>query len=221
MSSLCQHQQHPRACDSYPADAVSITTTRVSTTWDHSPTFCGSEVQCIGSPAWLILHEQSSSTHFWSTDFSLSHLAVFIVIEPVHPLILTHISTTSPPEQHTTSHTNMADSESEPKAPGSIELIESTENAEKVTAPKASNLVSPPGSKTPPVSASKRPSLRPDPSSDKNQKRSESINADALSKALKEFEEVGRQRERTPGTSPSRKRQRVYGDRLVLDLSLG
>lgn len=114
----------------------------------------------------------------------------------------------------------MADSESDPKGPGSIELIESTENAEKVTALKASNLVSPPGSKTPPVPTSKRNSLRPNQSSDKNPKRSESVNPDALSKALKEFEEAGRQRERTPGTSPSRKRQRVYGDRLVLNCPL-
>jgi cell division cycle 20-like protein 1, cofactor of APC complex len=42
---------------------------------------------------------------------------------------------------------------------------------------------------------------------------------DALSKALMEFEEAGRQRERTPGGSPSRKRQRVYNDRWVLQCS--
>ena len=44
---------------------------------------------------------------------------------------------------------------------------------------------------------------------------SEAIDADALSKALKEFEEAGQVRERTPIGSPHRKRQRVYGDRLV------
>lgn len=37
----------------------------------------------------------------------------------------------------------------------------------------------------------------------------------ALSKALKDMEDAGRVRERTPGASPSRKRQRVYGDRSV------
>jgi len=41
----------------------------------------------------------------------------------------------------------------------------------------------------------------------------DAIDPNALSKALlKEFEDVGR-RESTPGGSPSRKRQRVYGDR--------
>lgn len=37
----------------------------------------------------------------------------------------------------------------------------------------------------------------------------------ALSKALKDMEDAGRVREITPGASPSRKRQRVYGDRSV------
>ncbi|KAG9238165.1 WD40-repeat-containing domain protein [Amylocarpus encephaloides] len=42
------------------------------------------------------------------------------------------------------------------------------------------------------------------------------IDPNALSKALlKEFEDAGRQRETTPGGSPSRKRQRVYGDRFI------
>lgn len=40
------------------------------------------------------------------------------------------------------------------------------------------------------------------------------LDPNALSKALfKEFEEGGRSRDITPGGSPSRKRQRVYGDR--------
>ena len=37
----------------------------------------------------------------------------------------------------------------------------------------------------------------------------------ALSKALKNMEDAGRVRDGTPGASPSRKRQRVYGDRSV------
>ena len=41
---------------------------------------------------------------------------------------------------------------------------------------------------------------------------SEPVDSTALAKAL---EDTGRVRERTPGASPSRKRQRVYGDRLV------
>lgn len=55
----------------------------------------------------------------------------------------------------------------------------------------------------------------------KSQNGSDSIDPDALTKALKDFEEAGRRRERTPGTSPSRKRQRVYGDRYVVFLSRG
>ena len=44
---------------------------------------------------------------------------------------------------------------------------------------------------------------------------SEPVDPNALSKALKDMEDAGRARERTPGASPSRKRQRVYGDRSV------
>ena len=44
---------------------------------------------------------------------------------------------------------------------------------------------------------------------------SEPVDPTALSKALKNIEDAGRVRERTPGASPSRKRQRVYGDRSV------
>jgi cell division cycle 20-like protein 1 (cofactor of APC complex) len=42
---------------------------------------------------------------------------------------------------------------------------------------------------------------------------SEPVDASALAKALKDYGEAGTRRERTPGTSPHRKRQRVYGDR--------
>ena len=47
----------------------------------------------------------------------------------------------------------------------------------------------------------------------------DSIDPTALSKALKDMEDAGQSRERTPGGSPSRKRQRVYGDRSVELLS--
>lgn len=83
----------------------------------------------------------------------------------------------------------------------------------------ALNIASPPGSKTPPSMHSRKTTLffpetggRPQ----KSQSGSDSIDPDALTKALKDFEEAGRRRERTPGTSPSRKRQRVYGDRYVV-----
>lgn len=44
---------------------------------------------------------------------------------------------------------------------------------------------------------------------------SEPIDPTALSKALRDVDDAGRSRERTPGASPSRKRQRIYGDRSV------
>ena len=44
---------------------------------------------------------------------------------------------------------------------------------------------------------------------------SEPVDPTALSKVLKDMEDSGRVRERTPGASPSRKRQRIYGDRSV------
>lgn len=62
---------------------------------------------------------------------------------------------------------------------------------------------------------SKKTLLFPESSGNRQKTRngSEHVDADALTMALKEYEEAGRRRERTPGTSPSRKRQRVYGDR--------
>ena len=44
---------------------------------------------------------------------------------------------------------------------------------------------------------------------------SEPVDPAVLSKVLKDMEDSGRVRERTPGASPSRKRQRIYGDRSV------
>ena len=66
-------------------------------------------------------------------------------------------------------------------------------------------LISPPESKTPPTASHKR-----------NQalsRNSEPVDALALSKALKDFEQAGKVRERTPIASPSRKRPRIQGDR--------
>ena len=78
-----------------------------------------------------------------------------------------------------------------------------------------SALVSPPPTTSPPlVSAAKYSHMNGD--STKRRERSEgseAIDPSALTKALKEYEEAGRARERTPAPSPSRKRQRIYGDR--------
>ncbi|GAD99502.1 hypothetical protein ATEG_01641 [Paecilomyces variotii No. 5] len=79
------------------------------------------------------------------------------------------------------------------------------------------NIASPPGSKTPPSMPNKRTLFFPDTSRNRQPSLAapEAVDADALTKALREYEEAGRRRERTPGTSPSRKRQRVYGDRFI------
>jgi len=78
-------------------------------------------------------------------------------------------------------------------------------------------IISPPRSKTPPLAASKRNILNGQMA---ERATSESLDPVVLSRALKDFEDGGRQRERTPGGSPSRKKQKVYGDRFVKLLPL-
>jgi cell division cycle 20-like protein 1 (cofactor of APC complex) len=72
-------------------------------------------------------------------------------------------------------------------------------------------LISPPESKTPPTATHTRnqaafPTTTYDGAS-------EPVDASALSRALEQYDQGGRMRERTPGASPSRKRPRIYGDR--------
>ncbi|KAF4632344.1 hypothetical protein G7Y89_g5776 [Cudoniella acicularis] len=82
-------------------------------------------------------------------------------------------------------------------------------------------VATPPRSATPPPATEKRKSDKRayEGNSTRGERAAgtpgaESIDPNALSKALlKEFEDAGRHRETTPGGSPSRKRQRVYGDR--------
>jgi cell division cycle 20-like protein 1, cofactor of APC complex len=89
--------------------------------------------------------------------------------------------------------------------------VSSTERvAEELRTP---TLISPPESKTPPTATHKRHQNGFEQTG--HDRGSEPVDATALSRALEQFEQAGRQRERTPGASPSRKRQRVYGDRLV------
>lgn len=91
---------------------------------------------------------------------------------------------------------------------------------------KASNslntppVATPPRSATPPPAGEKRKSDRKPVEENARYGRAsgtpgaEAVDPNALSKALlKEFEDAGRPRDVTPGGSPSRKRQRVYGDR--------
>lgn len=85
------------------------------------------------------------------------------------------------------------------------------------TGTNALNIASPPGTRTPPSMPSKKTLFFPETMSSrkKSQTGQDLIDPDALTKALRDYEDAGHRRERTPGTSPSRKRQRVYGDRLV------
>lgn len=82
-------------------------------------------------------------------------------------------------------------------------------------AANVANIASPPGSKTPPSMSSRRTLFFPEPSARQQKSRTEAepVDADALAMALKKYEEAGHRRDRTPGSSPCRKRQRVYGDR--------
>ncbi|EHY57343.1 substrate-specific activator of APC-dependent proteolysis [Exophiala dermatitidis] len=80
--------------------------------------------------------------------------------------------------------------------------------------PRTPSLPTPVGSKTPPTISSKRFTGNNEGMS-AIQRATEAMEADALHRRLKEIESAGRQRERTPGRSPSRKRQRIYGDRFI------
>lgn len=81
-------------------------------------------------------------------------------------------------------------------------------------------VATPPRTSTPPPGTERRKSDKRAYEGNIGRERSsgtpagDAIDPNALSKALlKEFEDAGRARETTPGGSPSRKRQRVYGDR--------
>ena len=73
---------------------------------------------------------------------------------------------------------------------------------------------SPPSSKTPPITAAKH-IMNGSQAKGLPRAGSEPIDPTALTKALRNFTDVGQSRERSLGASPSRKRQRVYGDRFV------
>ena len=85
---------------------------------------------------------------------------------------------------------------------GAVQRSTETAQDDEVATPA---LISPPESKTPPTASHKR---------NKSVGRNfEPVDASALSKALKDFEQAGKARERTPIASPSRKRPRIQGDR--------
>ena len=83
--------------------------------------------------------------------------------------------------------------------------------------PHSTSLGSKLESRTPPPTTVKR-HTNDHPSAEPTRAGSEHVNATLLSKALENVEEPNghsRSRERTPAGSPSRKRQRIYGDRSV------
>ncbi|KAN0073995.1 WD40-repeat-containing domain protein [Elaphomyces granulatus] len=100
----------------------------------------------------------------------------------------------------------------EHESEGSVKHVVSEATA-PVDTTEILNMVSPPGSKTPPSNPVKRTLFFP--ASHGTQSESQPVDPDTLAKALKDYDDAGRRRERTPGTSPSRKRQRVYGDRFI------
>ena len=71
--------------------------------------------------------------------------------------------------------------------------------------------ISPPTSKTPPTDGARSDGrLRRD-----LHRNSEPVDPHGLSQALNNLDRNGREREHTPGASPSRKRPRIYGDRFI------
>ena len=80
--------------------------------------------------------------------------------------------------------------------------------------PLTPSFPTPDGSKTPPTISTRL--QRGNGESSANVRRtSEALESDILARRLREIDNIARQRERTPGRSPSRKRQRVYGDRFI------
>ena len=101
-------------------------------------------------------------------------------------------------------------------ASSTISHVNITKNATHLNTPPVNT---PPGAITPPEATDKRrigrsAHLDSGARSERSKTMDAAVDPDALRKALsKEFEETGRTRDITPGGSPSRKRQRIYGDR--------
>ena len=91
----------------------------------------------------------------------------------------------------------------------SPEFSDVTNRGQKRDGARTPPLLSPPESKTPPTAKSKR--HLSDNNMNGHGRSSEAVDANALSKALRQFEDAGKRREQTPTASPSRKRQRVQG----------
>lgn len=90
----------------------------------------------------------------------------------------------------------------------------STKATERIETPE---LISPPTTRTPPTVERER-KAEPAVGGQATNRSSTPVDAAELSRKLQHHEEeTGRQREHTPGASPSRKRpRRIYGDRSVI-----
>ncbi len=93
-----------------------------------------------------------------------------------------------------------------------------TSTAIKMTSdkPQTPTFDTPPRSKTPPTVAGRNSILGNVEGRAKVARAgSETLDADQLARRLKDHDSAARRGERTPGKSPSRKRQRIYGDRFI------
>ncbi|KAK0515889.1 hypothetical protein JMJ35_001923 [Cladonia borealis] len=93
--------------------------------------------------------------------------------------------------------------------------ITSSVTSKTVETSHTPNFISPSDTETPPIAMSKRNLVKGHTTDGIERAGSEPVDPAALSKALKGMEDAARVRERTPNASPSRKRQRVYGDRFI------
>jgi len=92
------------------------------------------------------------------------------------------------------------------------------EEDEAIVALSTPRLISPPITRTPPTDEPLRSAIGNEEALNvaAEELASDPVDADALSRALAiAGAHAGRHREHTPGKSPRRKRQRVYGDRYV------
>lgn len=97
-------------------------------------------------------------------------------------------------------------------ADGTIEVPVTAASEKGTDKLRTPTLISPPESKTPPTASHNR--HQTDFTANvQGSRNSEPVDPSALTRALEHFEQAGRVRERTPTASPSRKRQRTYGDR--------
>lgn len=101
----------------------------------------------------------------------------------------------------------MRETDVEPHFPSSV-VTRSMDNPRTSKLPPSSGVTNPP-----PLASGKR--QHANGRNERTRGSSEVLDPIALNQALRDFDEAGRSKEKTPTGSPSRKRQRVYGDRFI------